>query len=32
LFAVLVALGFVALATLRWDEWVGSAAAILNLA
>ncbi|SHK66031.1 membrane fusion protein, multidrug efflux system [Bradyrhizobium lablabi] len=25
LFAVLVALGFIALATLRWDEWVGSA-------
>jgi membrane fusion protein, multidrug efflux system len=25
LFAVLVALGFVALATLRWDEWVGAA-------
>src|ERR1700732_4746681 len=25
LFAVLVALGFVALATLRWDAWVGSA-------
>ena len=25
LFAVLVALGFVALATLRWDEWVGNA-------
>jgi membrane fusion protein (multidrug efflux system) len=25
LFAVLVALGFVALATLRWDEWVGGA-------
>jgi membrane fusion protein (multidrug efflux system) len=24
LFAVLVALGFVALATLRWDEWVGA--------
>jgi membrane fusion protein (multidrug efflux system) len=26
LFAVLAAFGFVALATLRWDEWVGSAA------
>jgi membrane fusion protein (multidrug efflux system) len=25
LFAVLAAFGFVALATLRWDEWVGSA-------
>ena len=25
LFAVMVALGFVALATLRWDAWVGSA-------
>src|SRR3977135_117388 len=25
LFAVLVALAFIALATLRWDEWVGSA-------
>ena len=25
LFAVLVAFGFVALATLRWDEWVGDA-------
>jgi membrane fusion protein, multidrug efflux system len=25
LFAVLVAFGFVALATLRWDEWVGAA-------
>jgi membrane fusion protein, multidrug efflux system len=25
LFAVLAALGFIALATLRWDEWVGSA-------
>jgi membrane fusion protein (multidrug efflux system) len=25
LFAVLLALGFVALATLRWDEWVGDA-------
>jgi membrane fusion protein (multidrug efflux system) len=25
LFAVLVALGFIALATLRWDEWVGRA-------
>jgi membrane fusion protein (multidrug efflux system) len=24
LFAVLVALGFIALATLRWDEWVGA--------
>jgi len=26
LFAVLVALGFIALATVRWDEWTGSAA------
>src|SRR5262245_31305804 len=26
LFAVLVALAFVVLATLRWDAWVGSAA------
>jgi membrane fusion protein (multidrug efflux system) len=26
LFAVLAALGFVVLATLRWDQWVGSAA------
>ena len=26
LFAVLVAFGFIALATLRWDAWVGSAA------
>jgi membrane fusion protein (multidrug efflux system) len=26
LFAVLVALGFVALATIRWDAWVGGAA------
>ena len=25
LFAVLVAFGFIALATLRWDEWVGNA-------
>jgi membrane fusion protein, multidrug efflux system len=25
LFAVLVALGFIALATLRWDEWTGNA-------
>ena len=24
-FAVLAAFGFIALATLRWDEWVGSA-------
>ena len=25
LFAVLAAFGFIALATLRWDEWVGGA-------
>ena len=25
-FAVLLALGFVALATIRWDTWVGAAA------
>jgi hypothetical protein len=25
LFAVLTAFGFIALATLRWDEWVGNA-------